>query len=112
MHRGEVYWCDFGQAEGHGSAKRRPVVVVSGESFVASNLPTVVVVACTTNLAAARYPGSVFVPVGTGGLPRDCVVKTTEIATVDRYLLLDLVGTLPLDVMADVDRALHLSLGY
>jgi mRNA interferase MazF len=87
-------------------------VVVSGESFVASNLPTVVVTACTTNLAAARYPGSVFVPVGTGGLPRDCVVRTTEIATVDRYLLLDRIGALPPDVVADIDRALQLSLGY
>jgi mRNA interferase MazF len=110
MHRGDVYWCDFGITEGQGPAKRRPVVVVSGPSFVASDLPTVVVVACTTNLAAARYPGSVFIPVGTAGLPRDCAVRTTEIATVDRYLLLDRLGTMPSDLLADIDRALALSL--
>jgi mRNA interferase MazF len=110
MRRGDVYWCDFGVTGGHGPAKRRPVVVVSGPSFVASDLPTVVIVACTTNLSAARYPGAVFIPVGTAGLPRDCVVKTTEIATVDRYLLVDQMGTMPLDVMADIDLALTLSL--
>jgi mRNA interferase MazF len=111
MQRGDVYWCDFGETEGHGPAKRRPVVVISAASFVASVLPTVVVAACTSNLAAARYPGNIFVPVGTAGFPRDCVIKVTEIATLDRYLLLDRLGTLPPDLLTDVDQGLRLTLG-
>ena len=112
MKRGDVYWCDFGDPDGHGPGKRRPVVVVSSDAFVDSSLPTVVVVGCTTNLAAARYPGNVLIPATAGGLPRDCVVKVTEIATVERYLLLDRVGHLPPDIMHDIGRGLRLSLEY
>jgi mRNA interferase MazF len=76
-----------------------------------SRLPTVIVASLTTNLAAARYPGAVFVPAGVAGLPKDSVIKLTELMTVDTYLLLDAVGDLPPDVMRDVDTGLRISLG-
>jgi len=76
-----------------------------------SRLPTVIVASFTSNLAAARYPGAVFVPAGVAGLPRDSVVKTTELITVDTYLLLDALGDLPGDLMTEVDAGLRISLG-
>ncbi|MCL1801149.1 MAG: type II toxin-antitoxin system PemK/MazF family toxin [Promicromonosporaceae bacterium] len=111
MRTGDAFWFDFGENLGHGPARRRPVIVISSDQFVASSLPTVVVMGCTTNLAAARYPGNVLIPAGSGGLPRDCVAKVTEIATVDRYQLVDWMGTLPMDIVFAISQGLRLSLG-
>lgn len=110
MQSGDVYWCDFGESMGHAPAKRRPVIIVSANDYVASALPTVVVMACTTNLPASRYPGNVFIPAGVGGLPKDCVAKVTEIATIDRYLLVEKIGILPADIVFAIGSGLRQSL--
>jgi mRNA interferase MazF len=112
IRRGEVWWFDFPvPAASHGPAKRRPVVVVQSQSFNDSALATVIVASLTGNLAAARFPGNVFVPKGAGGLPKDSVIRVNEIATVDRYLLVDRVGLLPADLIQELSRGLRLALG-
>jgi len=110
--RGRVYWFEFPPPDiSHTPAGRRPVVVVQSSVMNESRLPTVIVASLTTNLAAARYPGAVFVPSGVAGLPKDSVIKLTELMTVDNYLLLDPLGDLPSDLMSDVDSGLRISLG-
>ena len=110
--RGRIYWFEFAPVDvSHAPAGRRPVLVVQSTPMNDSRLPTVIVTSLTTNLAAARYPGAVFLPAGVAGLPKDSVVKTTEIMTVDAYLLLDPLGDLPPDIMAEVDSGLRLTLG-
>ena len=110
-NRGTVYWFDFDPPDfTHTAAGRRPVLVVQSSALNVSRLPTVVVASFTTNLAAARAPTAVFVPAGVGGLPRDSVVKLTELMTVDDYLLLESLGELPPDLMNEVNCALRLVL--
>ena len=110
--RGRLYWFEFPAPDvSHAPAGRRPVLVVQAAAMNESRLPTVIIASLTSNLAAARYPAAVFVPASVAGLPRDSVVKLTELMTVDDYLLLDPLGDLPNDLMADVDAALRISLG-
>ena len=87
------------------------MLVVQAAAMNNSRLPTVIVASLTSNLAAARYPGAVFVPAGVAGLPKDSVIKLTELMTVDNYLLLDALGDLPNDLMSEVDSGLRISLG-
>jgi mRNA interferase MazF len=83
---------------------RRPVVVVQGDAFNRSTLRTVVCVVLTSNLRWADAPGNVLLTAETTRLPRDSVANVSQIVTLDRSSLTELVGTLPrshLDLVLD-----------
>jgi mRNA interferase MazF len=110
VRRGEVYWLDLGAPEGSAPAKRRPVVIVQCGVLSQSAIGTAIVSTLTSRPAAARYPRAVTVPGGVAGLPRDSVLKPTEILTVDRPALDGPLGALPPVLMAEVDRCLRFAL--
>jgi mRNA interferase MazF len=112
IERGELWWYEFpASGVSHGPAKRRPVVVIQAQPFNNSELATVIVASLTGNLAAARFPGNVFVSHGVAGLPKDSVIRVNEITTVDRYLLIDRMGRLPADLIHELGAGLRLVLG-
>ncbi len=78
--------------------------------FNASRLRTVVVVALTTNMRLAAMPGNVALPAVVTGLPEDSVANVTQVATLDREDLTDLIGTMPAPLLEQVDRGLALVL--
>jgi|688.fasta_scaffold137156_4 mRNA interferase MazF len=95
VSQGDVFWYDFGQADGSEPGGQRPVVVIQGDSYNHSAWGTTVVAAITTRLERAELPGMVFVAQGTAGLVRDSVVNLTSLATVDKYRLVERLGTMP-----------------
>lgn len=105
--RGGIYWADLGEPSGSRPAKRRPVLVVSGDSYNRSRLPTVVAVAVTSNTDLAALPGNVFLPAAVTGLPRDSVANITAVVTLDKADLIDRSGDVPLALMREVDRGLR-----
>lgn len=111
IRRGEVWWADLGDPRGSTPARRRPVVVVQGDSYNRSALATVVIAVVTTNLRLAQLPGNVFVPAPTGGLPQDSVVNLTQLVAVDRSFVVTRLGALPANLLDDVDRGLRRVLG-
>ncbi len=106
--RGDVFWADLGPVTSSAPAKRRPVVVVQAGSFNRSRLATVIVAAISSNTALAGFPGNVFLPAALSGLPRDSVVDITALATVDKAVLTDHVGTLPRHLVTDIADGLEL----
>ncbi|MDR1187029.1 MAG: type II toxin-antitoxin system PemK/MazF family toxin [Bifidobacteriaceae bacterium] len=110
MRRGQVYWLDFGEPDGHQPAKRRPVVVVQCAALNRSAIGTVIVASLTTRAASARFPGATTIPAGVAGLPRDSVLKPTEISTVNRSALEGPLGQVPATIMAEIDRCLRFAL--
>ena len=108
--RGEVYLLDFAPATGHEMTGLHPCVVVQndvGNQFSALSI----VVAVTSNLRVAALPIGVLLPAGTAGLNRDSVAHCGHVYTVDKGRLGKRLGELPPIKMAEVDRALALSLG-
>lgn len=103
MRRGDVWWADLGLPRGSAPALRRPVVVISADSYNRSALRTVTVAAVTTNAQLAALPGNVAVPVDIGLLEADSVVNVTQIATVDRRALEERIGALPDWLMTQLD---------
>jgi len=85
-------------------------VVVSSDPFNRSAIRTVTVVPLTTNLRLARAPGNVLVQEGTAGLDRDSVANVSQIVTVDRSELRERLGTLPQQLLAQLDNGLRLAL--
>ena len=114
IERGDVCWIDLGEsaAGDHRPATLRPVVVVQADAYNRSRLATTVVVSLTSNLAAAAKPGNVFLPASATGLPKDSVVNVTQLATVNRYELIEPRATqLSSVVMREIDSGLAQVLG-
>jgi mRNA interferase MazF len=95
ISQGEVWWADLPAAAGSGPEFRRPVVVVQGDALNGSRIATVVCVPLTSNLPWANAPGNVSLSPRLTGLPRDSVANVSQIVTLDRELLRELVGKLP-----------------
>lgn len=110
IERGEIYWSDLGAPAGSRPAKRRPVLVISADSFNASRLATVIAVVITSNTAQAAMPGNVFLPATVSGLPRDSVVNVTAVVTLNKTDLEQRAGRAPLVLLREIDRGLRTSL--
>ncbi len=108
--RGAIYWADLGPAAGSRPAKRRPVLVVSGDGYNRSRLATVLAAVITSNTQLATMPGNVFLPKNATGLSRDSVVNVTALATLNKSDLADKARTVPVALMREVDRGLRRAL--
>ena len=93
--QGQVWWADLPDPTGSGPGFRRPVVIVQGDAFNRSRIATVVCVPLTSNLRWADAPGNVLLAALSTGLPRDSVANVSQILTIDRALLSELVGQVP-----------------
>lgn len=111
IERGSIYWSDLGEPSGSRPAKRRPVVVVSADTYNASRLATVVAAVITSNTSVATMPGNVFLPAAATGLSRDSVVNVTALVTLNKSDLDQQAGRAPLRLLHDIDRGLRMSLG-
>lgn len=83
------------------------MVVVQDDRYNDSRLATTVVAALTSNVELARLPGNVLVPAALSGLAKDSVVNATAVVTLDKADLEDGAGTVPLQLMDQVDDGLR-----
>jgi mRNA interferase MazF len=107
--RGEIYWVNLDPTVGSEISKTRPAVIISND--VGNEYSRRVIVAAMTSQGTDRvYPFEVFVPAGDGGLARTSKVLLDQIRSVDKGRLGTRIGMLSTGLMADVDRAMRLSL--
>jgi mRNA interferase MazF len=92
--QGHVYWANLPEPSGSGPGFRRPVLVVQGDALNRSRIRTVVCVPLTSNLRWAEAPGNVLLSARATGLPKDSVVNTSQLITLDRSLFTEEVGKL------------------
>ena len=110
IERGAIYWADLGAPAGSRPAKRRPVLIVSADSYNSSRLATLVAAVITSNTSLATMPGNVFLPAAATGLPRDSVVNVTALITLSKADLAEQAGATPLTLLEDVNRGLRTAL--
>ena len=108
IHQGEIYWLDFGPAEGSGPGGRRPCVVVQSDLFNQTRIASTVVCLITSNMARADAPGNVAIASGEGNLPRPSVVNVSQILTVDKSELVEYLGRLPAAAVDAIHGGLQL----
>lgn len=72
----------------------RPHVVVQNDVFNRSRIRTVVVCLLTSNLRRAGDPGNVLLEPGEANLREQSVVNISQISTVDRDQIGDMIGAL------------------
>lgn len=108
MTRGDIWTATLEPRSGSEQRGRRPVIVVSHDSFnqVEGWRSVTVVPLSTSSRQARRGPTAVPIPKGPGGLTRDSVALCHRVTTLDRSKLTELVGSLTEGVMDDVVRGL------
>lgn len=112
MRRGEIYWAILDPRSGSEQGGRRPVVILSNDTFnTNANWRSVIVVPLSTSFNQARRgPTAVLIPTGQAGLHRDSVALCHQVTTIDREKLGAYVGALPTQLLSDVERGLKVAL--
>jgi mRNA interferase MazF len=112
MKRGEIYWAELAPRSGSEQRGRRPVVVVSHDSF--NRVPawrSVVVVPVSTSAAQVRRgPTAIDLPAGSGGLAQESVALCHQVTTLDRQKLHKTIGTLAPALLTQIGRGLRAAL--
>jgi len=110
IRRGELWRASLPEPAGSGPGFRRPLLVVSANSFNESRISTVLAVVVTSNLRLADAPGNVQLAPRATGLPRPSVANVSQLVTVDRACLSARIGRVAPRILAEVDRGLRLIL--
>ena len=110
MRRNEVWWADLQEPVGSGPRYRRPVLIIQSGLFNVSRIQTVIVAIMTSNVRLAELPGNVLVPSSVTGLKLDSVVNVSQVISVDRYQLIERVGTISVRAMAAVEAGLRMAM--
>jgi mRNA interferase MazF len=111
IRRGQVWWVDFAEPRGSEPGHRHPALVLQRDEVNASRINTVVVCVLTSNTALARAPGNTLLPKRRTRLPHDSVANASQIATVNKADLDELIATLPPELMTTVDEGVRWLLG-
>ncbi len=111
MQRGEIWWASLPAPKSSEPGYRRPVLVVQSDAFNRSQIGTVVVAAITSNTDLAAAPGNVLLGRRSSGLPKPSVVNVSQVLTLDKKTLTELVRALPSRDIKAVDGGLRLVLG-
>jgi mRNA interferase MazF len=110
VRRGEIWWASLPEPSGSGPGFRRPLVIVSSNSFNESRIGTLVAAVITSNLRLAEAPGNVRIAARGTGLAKPSVVNVSQIVTVDKSFLTERIGRLNPRLLEEVDHGLRLVL--
>ena len=108
MRRGEIWWASLPDPQGSGPGYRRPVVIIQSDSFNESRINTVIVAILTSNLNLAAAPGNVIIAQRVSTLSADSTVNVSQVLTIDRSLLTEVVSKLPNMIMDTIDDGLRI----
>ncbi len=107
--RGEIYITDLNPSFGHEIHKKRPVLIISHNSFN-QTFPTVVVIPFSSIVPDFVGPDVVKVTL-LKGLDKPSLILIHQIRVVDKARLIKKIGSLTKQKFAEVEESLKLVLG-
>jgi mRNA interferase MazF len=110
MKKSDVYYADLPSPTGSEQGGFRPVLVFQNHT-INQYTQTVIIIPFTTNLKRLKMPSSVFISKGSGGLSADSVALCHQIAVISLKRLRNYIGTLPDDLIKQIDEKLLFTLG-
>jgi mRNA interferase MazF len=108
VKRGEVHWADLVPRSGSEQTGRRPVIIISHDGFNQTpGWKSIIVAPISTSVPQRRRgPTVIEIPAGTGGLPKESFAVCHQVTTLDRAKLTKRIGTLPAEVLRQVELGL------
>jgi mRNA interferase MazF len=106
MVRGEIWWAQLPHPRGSSLAKRRPVLIIQGDSFNRSKINTVICAIITSNTELASLPGNLLLEKSISGLEKTSTINFTQIYSLDKPDLIEYVTMLPKFILDKVDNCL------
>lgn len=110
IKRGELYYADLSPVVGSEQGGIRPVLIVQND-IGNKYSPTIIAAAITSQMTKAKLPTHIELDT-TCGLPKDSIILTEQLRTLDKQRLRDKIGTLDNKAMEKVNNALLVSLGF
>ncbi|MBS1832796.1 MAG: type II toxin-antitoxin system PemK/MazF family toxin [Acidobacteria bacterium] len=112
MKRGDVFWAELAPRSGSEQSGRRPVIIVSHDSFnQTSNWRSVIVVPISTSDNQLRRSYTVvLLPAGAAGLQKPSVAICHQVTTLDRAKLSNRLGALSPETLHEVDEGVKAAL--
>lgn len=110
IKRGGIYLAALDPVIGREISKTRPVVVVSNDTNNKLS-GTVTVLPITSKNIRKIFPFEVFLPKGSGNLPKDSKAKADQIRTLDKTRLVKPIGELSRKEIDEIDKAMKIHLG-
>jgi len=111
--RGEIYLVNFDPSIGAEIKKTRPALILQND--IANRYSSVTIVAAITSFSdkdGKTYPTEVFIGVSEGGLDNDSITLLNQIRTIDKRRLVKKLGVLKDKTMAQIDKAIQISLEF
>ena len=109
IKRGEIYLAALDPVVGREISKTRPVVVVSNDTNNEFS-GTVTILPVTSTNVSKIYPFEVFLPQGSGNLPKDSKVKADQIRTLTKIRLVKQIGKLGQKKIGEIEKAIEIHL--
>ena len=109
ISKGDIYLAALDPVVGSEIAKTRPVLVVSN-NINNKYANTITVLPITSKKLNKTYPFELFLPKGTGNLPKDSKVKADQIRTLDKTRLIKHIGTLKSEHLNLLNEAIKIHL--
>ena len=110
MLRGEIWWANLPPPKGSKPAKRRPVLIIQGDSFNRSKISTVICAVITSNIELSSLPGNMLLEKSVSGLDKPSVVNFSQITTLDKTDLTEQVSMLPKPMLDKINNCLKILL--
>ncbi len=110
VKRGDIYYADLSPVIGSEQGGIRPVLIVQndvGNKFS----PTVIAAAITSQRDKTNLPTHIKVDANGCGLSKDSIVLLEQVRTIDKQRLKEKMGSLDINAMNKIDKALSVSFG-
>ncbi len=108
VKRGEIYWVDWSPGRGSEQSGLRPALIIQNDTGNRASPNTIV--ASLTTAPNKPYPFLVELTSQESGLEKDGAIDLASIMTVSKARLGDKCGKLSPTKMAEVDKAIKVSL--
>ena len=108
--RGDIYLVNFDPTIGSEIKKTRPALIIQND-IANQHSPIIIVAAITSQFDEPLYPTEVLIKASEAGLKHDSVALLNQIRSIDKQRLSKKLGSLSLEKMQQVNRAISISLG-
>lgn len=108
LNRGDIYLINLDPVKGSEQGKTRPCLIIQND--IGNKYSPTTIISSLTSKGDESYPFLVKVDKGVANLPKESYIQLNQIRTISKEKIISKIGSLPKDIMKNVNFALKKSL--